>query len=164
LLAKLTLEDGKFTEAESLARQAIQEFQTDKLADNEADARNTLARCLISEGRLPDAQGEIDRAGKIAVQDVAIKISLAITAARLKSRNGKIEEAQRDLNSQLKEAKARNLVGLQFDTRLALTEIAAPSDAKSKGALLAALGQDAKNSGYLLVAGKADRLRTSPPR
>jgi class 3 adenylate cyclase/tetratricopeptide (TPR) repeat protein len=163
-LAKLALEEGKFTEAESLARQAIQEFQTDKLADYEADARNTLARCLISEGKLTDAQGEIERAGRIAVQDLAIKISLAISAARLKARNGKIAEAERDLNSQLKEAKAKNLVGLQFETRLALAEIAAPSDAKSKGALLAEIEQDAKNSGYLLVAGKAERLKTSPSR
>jgi eukaryotic-like serine/threonine-protein kinase len=162
--AKLALEEGKVIEAESLARQAIQEFQTNKLTDNEADARDTLARCLMSEGKLTDAQGEIESAGKIAVQDVAIRISLAITAARIKARNGKIEEAQRDLNSQLKEAKARNLVGLQFDTRLASAEIAAPSDANSKGALLAEIERDAKNSGYLLVAGKANRLKTSPPR
>jgi class 3 adenylate cyclase/tetratricopeptide (TPR) repeat protein len=161
-LSKLALEEGKFSEAESLARQAIQEFRTDKLTDNEADARNTLARCLISEGKLTDAQGEIESAGKIAVQDFAIRISLAITAARIKARNGKIEEAQRDLNSQLKEAKARNLVGLQFEIRLALAENAAPADLKSKGALLAALDQDARNSGYLLVAGKAERFKTSP--
>ena len=161
-LAKLALEDGKVTEAESLARQAIQEFQTDKLADNEADARNTLARCLVSGGKLTDAQSEIVRAEKIAVQDRAIRISLAITGARIKARNGKIEEAQGDLNSQLKEAKARNLVGLQFEARLALAEIENASDLKSKGAQLAALKQDAKNSGYLLVAGKAERLKTSP--
>jgi class 3 adenylate cyclase/tetratricopeptide (TPR) repeat protein len=163
-LAKLAIEDGKVTEAESLARQAIQEFRADKLTDNEADARNALARALISEGNVTAAQGEIDRVTKIAVQDFAIKISLAITAARLKARSGKIEEARRDLNSQLKEAKARNLVGLQFDTRLALAEITAPSDSKSKVALLAALDQDAKNSGYLLVAGKAELLRAPPLR
>ena len=131
-------------------------------ADNEADARNTLARCLVSGGKLTDAQSEIVRAEKIAVQDRAIRISLAITGARIKARNGKIEEAQGDLNSQLKEAKARNLVGLQFEARLALAEIENASDLKSKGAQLAALKQDAKNSGYLLVAGKAERLKTSP--
>jgi class 3 adenylate cyclase/tetratricopeptide (TPR) repeat protein len=160
-LAKLALEEGKVTEAESLARQAIQGFQADKLTDNEADARNALARALFSEGNVTAAQGEIDRATKIAVQDFAIRISLAITAARLKARSGKIEEARRDLNSQLKEAKARNLMGLQFDTRLALAEIAASSDSKSKETLLVALDQDARNSGYLLAATKAKRLRSS---
>jgi class 3 adenylate cyclase/tetratricopeptide (TPR) repeat protein len=160
-LAKMTLEEGKITEAETLARQAIEEFQADKLSDNEADARNTLARCFISEGKLTDAQGEIESATKIAVQDVAIKISLAITAARIKARNGKIEEARRDLNSRLTETKARNLVGLQFETRLALAEIEAASDSKSKPAFLAALENDARNSGYMLMASKAGHLPPS---
>jgi class 3 adenylate cyclase/tetratricopeptide (TPR) repeat protein len=163
-LAKLALEEGKISEAEALARQAIQEFQADKLTDNEADARNTLARCLISEGKLTDAQQEVDAAEKLGAQDRTIRISLAITSARLKARSGKLKEARQDLESQLKETKERNLVPLQYEIRLALAEIDARSDSKTKGASLAALEHDARNSGYLLVAAKTEHMLVSAGR
>lgn len=104
----------------------------------------------------------MESAGKIGVQDCAIKISLAITAARLKARTGKLEDARRDLNSQLTEADERNLVGLQFEIRIALAEIEASSDLISEDPSLAALVGDATNSGYLLIASKAEHLQTSP--
>lgn len=163
-IAQVALEEGKIGEAEGLAQQAIQEFQAEKLVDGEGDARNTLARALIWQGNLTAGQNEIDNAGKIGVQDYAIKVSLTITAARLKSRSGNVDGARQDLESQLAQAKQKNLVGLQFEARLALAEIEAPSDSKSKGALLAALQTDARNSGYVLVATKAERLQNSPPR
>lgn len=163
-LAKLALEQGKPSEAGGLARQAIEEFQNEKLADSEGDARDTLARALISQGNLTAAQSEIDGAGRIGVQDYVIKTSLAITAARLKARSGNVEGARQDLDSQLKDAKQKNLVGLQFEIRLALAETETPSDSKSKGALLAALDTDARNSGYALVATKAEHLQKSSSR
>ncbi len=163
-VAKLTLEEGKFAEAEILARQAIQEFQANKLTDNEADAHNTLARCLIAEKKIAEAQQEAANAERLGAQDQVIRISVAITAARLKARSGKVEEARQDLNSILSETKERNLVGLQLEVRLALAEIEGTTDSRSKGASLAALERDAKNSGYLLVATKAEHLQTSPSR
>ena len=163
-LAKLVLEEGKITEAEALSRQAIQEFQAEKLADSEADARGTLARSLILDGGLADAQQEVDVAEKLGAQDRMVRISLAITSARLKARAGKLKEARQDLDSQLKETNERNLVALQYEIRLALAEIEAPSDSKSKGQLLAALEHDARNSGYSLVATKASHLQKSQSR
>jgi class 3 adenylate cyclase/tetratricopeptide (TPR) repeat protein/TolB-like protein len=163
-LAKLALEEGKSTEAESLARQAIQEFQVEKLVDGEADARSTLTRCLISEGKLGDAEEEVTSAAKLGVQDRAVRISLAITAARLKARRGKIEGARKDLAALMTEAKERSLVGLQFEVRLALAEIEVSSNSKSKGEFLTTLQHDARNSGYLLIAGKAQRFQLPPPR
>jgi tetratricopeptide (TPR) repeat protein len=161
-LAKLALEEGKITEAEDLAHQAIKEFQDEKLVDNEGDARNTLARVLISRSNMTAAQDEIESAARIGVQDCAVKISLAITAARLKARGGELEEARQDLDSRLTQAKEKNLIGLQFEIRLALTEIEVSSDPKSKRTVLAALGNDARNSGYVLVAAKARHLQTLP--
>jgi class 3 adenylate cyclase/tetratricopeptide (TPR) repeat protein len=163
-LAKLALEEGNGTAAETLARQAIQGFQDGKLPDNEAEARGTLARALILQGKLADAQQEVANALRLAAQDRIIRISLAITAARLKARSGKVEEARRDLDSLLKESKEKNLVSLQFETRLALAEISSTADSKSKKAVTTALEQDARNSGYLLVATKAERLQASQSR
>jgi eukaryotic-like serine/threonine-protein kinase len=160
-LAKLALEERKNTDAETIARQAIQGFQAAKLTDNEADARSTLARVLILQGNMTAAQSEIESAAKIAVQDYAIRISLAITAARLKAKSGNVEEARKALDSQLLQAKEKNLVGLQLEIRLVLAELQAPSDSKSRGASLVTLEHDAKTFGYVLVAKKAEILRTS---
>lgn len=161
-LAKLALEEGKITDAETMARQAIQQFQAGKLAGNEADARGTLARALISQGYMIAAQSEIDSAVKISAQGYATRISLAITAARLKARSGKLEEARKDLDSQLAQAEQKKLVGLQLEIRLALAELEVPSGSKPKEVSLATLELDARNLGYLLVATKAERLQSSP--
>jgi tetratricopeptide (TPR) repeat protein len=163
-LAKLLLEQRKVLESEDLARQTIQEFQSEKLADSEGDARNTLARALISQGDLSAVKDQIDVAGKIGVQDYAIKISLAITAARLKARNGNVDAARQDLDSQLNNAKERNLVGLQFEIRLAVAEIEASSDSKTKREFLIALVNDASKSGYGLVVVDAARLQSPGSR
>jgi hypothetical protein len=144
-----------------MARQAIQGFQGSKMADDEADARSTLARSLMLEGKLADAQREIETAAKLGAQDRIVRISLAITAARLKARTGQQAEARQDLGSLLNEAKEKNLVGLQLEVRLALADLDSLSDSKRKDSSVTALEQDAKNSGYLLVASKAKHLQAS---
>ena len=103
-------------------RQAIQRFQGSKMPDDEADARSTLARSLILQGKLADSQREIDIAAKLGAQDRIVRISLAVTAARLKAHTGRQAEARQDLDSLLNEAKEKNLVGLQLEVRLALAD------------------------------------------
>jgi class 3 adenylate cyclase/tetratricopeptide (TPR) repeat protein len=162
-LAKLALEEGKSADAESLARQAIQGFEASKLPDNEADALAASARALILQGKLQDAQSELANAAPLGVQDRMIRISLAITGARLKARTGKLAEGRQDLDSLLKESKEKNLVALQLEIRLALAEIDF-SESKQKKASVTVLEQDARNSGYLLVASKAAHLQPSRSR
>jgi eukaryotic-like serine/threonine-protein kinase len=161
-LAKLAMEEGKAQGAEALARQAIQGFQDNKRSDSEADARNTLACSLVLQGKFVDAQREIESAGKLGVQDRLIRTSLVVTAAQLKAKNGNVAEARQDLESILKESKQKNLVGLQLDIRLALAEIDALSEPKRKKTSVTELQRDARNSGYLLVASKAEHLQASP--
>lgn len=155
-LAKMAFEQGKIADAENEARQAIQGFQAEKLADNEADAHSTLARCLTSQGKLADAAKEVANAASLEVQDRTIRISLGITEAQLSARSGEIDKARQDLDSQLMQAKEKNLVGLELEARLA--SAALDSHSQSNKAALAALQDDARASGYLLVAAKAQHL------
>jgi hypothetical protein len=90
------------------------------------------------------------------VQDRLIKISIAITAARLKARTGKTAEAEQDLDSVLAEASSLMLIGWEFESRLARTEIQATNARSQNVSLLRALEEDARNSGYLLVAKKTE--------
>jgi class 3 adenylate cyclase/tetratricopeptide (TPR) repeat protein len=158
-LGALSLEEGKATEAQILARQAADEFAAEKLVDSEADARNTLARALIEQSKLAEARTEIDRGLNLSPQDRAIRLSLAITDARLKAREGKELEARKELDANLVDANKMNLIGLSLQIKLALAEIAVASSPKLAGPLLRDLEDEARRKGYLLIASEAQRTR-----
>lgn len=156
-LAALTLEDGKPSEAQSLAQQAADEFGAEKLVDNEADARNTLARALIEQGNLAEARTQIDRGLRLAPQGRAIRVSLAISDARLKAREGKAPEARKALEDCLATASKMAMLQLVLETRLAQAEVEAAADPKSAAVHLRELEQEATSKGYLLIASRAQR-------
>ena len=103
--------------------------------------------------------GAPDLAAGLGAQDRTIKISIAITEARFKARNGQASEAQQELDAKLAEATKAKLVGSQFEVRLASAEIKAQSDPKSAAASMRDLDHDAKASGYLLSAAKVEHLQ-----
>jgi eukaryotic-like serine/threonine-protein kinase len=154
-LAELALADGKPSDAEKLARRAAQEFQQENLVDQEADARDVLAKSLLAEGKVSDAQAEVDRARSLPVQDRAIRMSLTITAARLKARSGDAAGARKDLDACMADAVKMKLVGTVFDIALADAELLGTSDPKSAAARLQALQGDATARGFLRVAADA---------
>jgi tetratricopeptide (TPR) repeat protein/TolB-like protein len=158
-LAKLALEEEKFGEAEKLCRHAVEEFQSEKLRDYEVDARNTLVRILAAQGNLDAAKQEMQGASNIEVEDCVIRIARAITAADLKARSGDTEAARNELEALLEQSKGKRLVGLQLEVRLALAQMRGSGDRNSRGVVLTSLREDAKNSGYLLIASKAQRLQ-----
>jgi class 3 adenylate cyclase/tetratricopeptide (TPR) repeat protein len=157
-LAYLALQQKRYADAESLARKAVDEFQAEKLVDQEADARNTLARALLAEGQIPQAQTEIDRALALSPQDRIVRMSLSITAARLKARGGDPAAAKHAFDTDLAEATKMGLVRWQFEIRLAREDAETPS-AKAAGPRLDALENEARSKGYLLLASQAKEKR-----
>ena len=158
-LATLALAEGKPTEAEALAREAAEEFQQEKLVDQQADARNTLARSLLKQGKLGDAQAQVDQAMNLSPQDRTVRISLAITAAKLKARSGNTSDARKDLDACMADAAKMKLVGTQFEIALAQAEILAATEPKSAVARLQSLNGEARSKGFLKIAADADRAR-----
>jgi hypothetical protein len=136
----------------------VDEFQAEKLVDQEADARNTLARALLAEGQIPQAQTEIDRALALSPQDRIVRMSLSITAARLKARGGDPAAAKHAFDTDLAEATKMGLVRWQFEIRLAREDAETPS-AKAAGPRLDALENEARSKGYLLLASQAKEKR-----
>lgn len=157
-LANLALQEKKFSEAESLAQKAAEEFQSEKLVDQEADARNTLARAYLADGKASQAQSEVNRALSVSPQDRIVRMSLSITAARLKARNGNQAAAKNDLDTDFAEASKMGLVGWQFEIRLA-REDAETSGAKVSAPRLDALESEARTKGYVLLASQAKQKR-----
>jgi tetratricopeptide (TPR) repeat protein len=156
-LAILALEDGKTNDSENLARQTAAAFADLKQIDPEVDARNATVRALLAQGKIADAQAEMDTAEKLAVQDAGSRVALKITGDRLKSLSGKSAEAKRDLEERLEEVKRQRRLDLQFEIRLALAEIEAAFDKKLARAISQKIATDAREQGFLLVAAKAAR-------
>jgi tetratricopeptide (TPR) repeat protein len=159
-LAGLSLEEGNASDAEALARQAAEEFQKEKVVDQGAAAREILARALLAQGKLAASVQEIDAARMPMPQDRAIRISVDITAARLRARNGSVTEARQLLSNCFAEAARLKLAGVQLEVRLAQAEVENASAAGSAKASLQFLERDAEANGYLLLAQKAKRLAT----
>ena len=156
-LAGLSLEEGNTSLAETLARQAAEEFQKEKVVDQEAVARDILTRTLMVQGNLAPAREQIDAAKQLMPRDRAIRIFVAITAARLRARSGNAAEAHQLLSDCFAEASALKLAGAQLEIRLAQAEVESGSS-QSPSASLPFIERDAKKAGYLLIAQKASRL------
>jgi tetratricopeptide (TPR) repeat protein len=152
-LAALSLEEGNPSDAETLARQAAAEFQKEKVVDQEAAAREALARALMAQSKLVEAIDQINTARNLMPRDRAIRISVDITAARLRARRGNSTDARQLLSDSFAEAARLKLAGALLEIRLAQAEV----EASSKPSL-EFIERDAKKDGYLLIAKKANQL------
>jgi tetratricopeptide (TPR) repeat protein len=157
-LAALALEEGDPERAETLVQPALAAFRSEKTPDQEASAHETLARVLMAQGKQEQAIEEINTAKTLTSHDTEVRMAVAVTGARLAAGKGNVADARQSLETSLVETRRLKLAGAQLDIRLALAEIELPSDAASARAHLRVIEQDAINSGYLLIAGKAARL------
>jgi tetratricopeptide (TPR) repeat protein len=164
-LARLAVEKGRAAEAETLAREAMGEFQAEKIQDNEIGASEVLVRALMAQGKLPEAESTMERTLKLRAQDQTVRLSLAITGARLAARTGKISEALHGLEGALKEAGRMRLTGYAFEARLAEAEIELQQGkVELAHAHLNSLEREASKSGFRLLARKAVSAREGAPK
>jgi tetratricopeptide (TPR) repeat protein len=153
--AALGLEEDAYGEAETLARQSADEFASEKLVDSEADARTTLVRALLAQGKLPEARIEAEKALKLSSLDRAIALNLSITNARLKWKEGAKSEARRMLEQELAEASKWRLLGTVLRIKFYQAEMQVEADPKTALRLYAALEKEAMSVKYLLIAKQA---------
>ncbi len=154
-LAGLEIAQGHAAQADTLSRQAAEEFAAEKLVDNEADARNTLARALLQEGKSAEARAETDRGLALAPRDRTIHLELEVTDARLKAREGNVAEAQKELATSAVEAERMELAGWRLQIELAQAEVEAASNPSAARSKLLAVENDARAKGYLQIAAEA---------
>ena len=152
-LALFSIEEGHPEQAEAPARKAAEEFGKEKLLEDEGSAFITLARSLLGQKRLPEAEEAIARARALMEkrENLVLRISLAITVARVRAASGKPSDAAtaaKSLQAALIEATSTGFIGYQFEARLALGEIELKSrDAADGRARLTALEKEAKAKG-----------------
>ncbi len=157
-LAALSIEEGHPADAEQPARHSIQQAIAEKAPGNELNARNLLARSLLAQGKLVEAEKEIHTAEVAAAttEGRLLGIDTLITAARVHAANGQAAEASRSLMNVLAEATRLSCGRCQFDARLALAEIEMKQGKKAAAhEHFATLEKDASAKGFLLIAHEA---------
>jgi hypothetical protein len=165
-LAALALEENHNPQAESLARQALQEFQAEKLTNQEAGTRDVLAQALLAQHKLDEAAKEVAAAAALGVTDPPTSLSMAITQARVSAGKGDSPGATQKLLAASQRAREKGLVPYQLQARLAMGEIQAangPNDKERARAGLESLIRDARQSNCRLIARKAQALLSAKP-
>jgi eukaryotic-like serine/threonine-protein kinase len=156
--AELLIEEGQPQEAETLLRQALEQFVAERLSDDEIEGRAILANVLAAQGKTVEAQSEINRAQKLATksQNAATRLKLQIVAARQTARTDTIVKAKDRLETVRTAATKYGFVGDELEAELALGELEMNSGKTAAGRLhLTSLQKAAMASGFLSISRKA---------
>jgi serine/threonine protein kinase/Tfp pilus assembly protein PilF/TolB-like protein len=155
-VANLALERNEPRKSEGLARQAADAFHTQKNADSEVDALNTLVRALIAENNLAEACKALDRGNALPAQDQAIRLAFATTGARLQALEGQPTQALQSLDDLGQKAKQMKLKKQELEVRLAKAAIEWASGRKSSAqAELKSVQAEASAAGFRSIARRA---------
>jgi len=162
-LAESMCEADQASDAASLARGAIQEFQLEKMRSDEIRARAVLARALLRQGQVTAARDSINATSPLAEHSsIVTRLSLRLDDARVYAAEQDAPAAERAARQVLSAAQAQGIVSLQLEASLALAEIvtanASGTDAASTGASLKQLQNTARSKGFGLIARKAAAL------
>jgi tetratricopeptide (TPR) repeat protein/TolB-like protein len=166
-LATVSLDTGQAAAAEAVARETADVFRAEKMGDLEGAARLVLARSLAVQGKGSDARQAVQEASRLlsASQDRAVRLSLAIAAARVDGAAadpGAASSAER-LVAAAAEATRMGHVALELDARLALAEVEVRNARPQARERALQLEKEARAKGFGLIATKVAALQ-SPPK
>jgi tetratricopeptide (TPR) repeat protein len=155
-LGGLRLQTERAAEAETLARQAADEFHAEGMKDLECAARNLAASSLLKLDREDDATKEMDLIGQLSPQDPTVRLAVAVTLARQQMRSRKGVTGKNQLDIVAVEAKKLGIPSLQFEARLARSELALfGGDRNTALSSLSILEKDAEKKGFKQFAARA---------
>jgi len=172
-LATLDLEENRAAQAEPAIRDAINVFRTEKMRDDELEGLVVLARCLLLQGKTAEAQSVIKDARQVSTstQNPGNHLMFAIAEARsqtalpeasgLQPASGK---ARSDLLRCMARARTLGFVNLEYEARLALSELDAKASFPAAVDRIAILEKEAHARGFDLIASKAATLLRSAGR
>ena len=154
----VSFHEGQLSTSDTLIRQAIDQFRTRKMIDNEIVSRSMLGLVLVAEGKLADARSQVDSATQLAAnsQNRDSQLALAIASSKVLAAQGEGHAAVEVLVTKLHDVKHQARLDLRYEARLALAEIEMSSGRTAAGRThLIALQGEAASKGFLLIAHKA---------
>ena len=161
-LAALALFEKRYSDGEALARQASETFEKTNSTGNQAAALAILARNLLAQGKLPEAQAATTKAAALARQSTLQGPLYEVTLAdsRVKARSGKTAEGLQELQTMLSSARKFGYRLYEYQGRLAIGEIEIWAGSAAAGGHLAALEKDAREHGAGLIAAQSHALQS----
>jgi eukaryotic-like serine/threonine-protein kinase len=162
-LATVALERNDPAQAETAARTSVEVFHSEKDTADEIMARVVLARSLLAQNRLPDAQKEMNSAIALVTDALQgnVRYSALILSERLRATlDGKSNGARaiESLRKIARDAEKSGMPGFDLEARLAIGEIESDGGRKPPGrAELDLVQKEAQARGFSLIAQKAAR-------
>lgn len=157
-LAELDCDSGQAPEAETLARWGAEEFRAEREADDEIQSEILLARSLLQQGKIADAQRAIAGAVTLSKKssNVMVLIPLSIQDAYTRAASNDLLEAGRIARSAVEEAKKIGIVRIELEASLALGEIQLRGTNPALGhKRLEETEKNARSAGFELIARNA---------
>jgi tetratricopeptide (TPR) repeat protein len=161
-LGELDCDAGQPSEAESLARAAIQEFHAEREVDNEIQSQALLSWSLRQQGKLEEAQAAIANALALSKKssDVTARLPLAVQNAYMRAAAKDLPEAERLARSVLVESQTLGFVQIELEASLAIGEIRLHGGNPALGRKrLEETEKTARAKGFELIARKASAAR-----
>ncbi len=153
-LAQVSIEEGHAAEAETMARRLRQQFQQEKLPDDELIATVVLVKALLSQAKEVEAQQVLETAQNLAAksQNQFARLQFALAAAEVKLSSEHPAESRIVLAQVDQEARRRGYIGLELEDRLLQAELTNKTGHHSAAQeQLIAIEKSARTEGFGLI-------------
>ena len=156
-LARLAIEEGRASDAETSARACIQQFHEDREADDELTARTVLIEALVAQGKQGAAQKETEAAQPLGdhSQNRFLRLQFELASARVLMGTDHPEMAGPRFHQLAHDAHGSGFAGLELANELALAEFDKTKHATEAQMRLRDLQKSASSKGFGLIARKA---------
>ncbi|HYM78452.1 MAG TPA: tetratricopeptide repeat protein [Candidatus Dormibacteraeota bacterium] len=161
-LARLAIEEGNAADAETVIRKCKEQFHQDQQADDELAASIVLIDAFLTESKLSEATLEAGQTKSLADKsaNTLLHMQFDIMSARAEGLSGHFPSASADLERTFENAHSHQLLGLELETRLAVTELKNKSgQSVAASAESLSLENSARRNGFGLIADKALSFR-----
>jgi tetratricopeptide (TPR) repeat protein len=160
-IARVAMEEEHPAEAESQAKQALEQFGLQNESWNQVQTYAVLSLAFVGQRRFRDARNTIRTMVVPAMKDRSIydeRLYLMIAVGKVFSTTGSLPQGFKYLESALEDSKRLGYLGHELEARMALGEIKMKSGQTEQGrARLAAVEKGARANGFGLIARKAER-------
>jgi hypothetical protein len=162
-LAQLTYDSGRAGEAETLARAALSEFQAEREPVQEIAAEGLIARTLLDQNKVSEAEENIADALKLSEKtpDVMRRLALHVDQAYVLAASQKTAAAEAVASQAMAEALRLGLVRIYLEASLAMGRIQTQAGKAAAGKTrLEGLAKEAQAKGFALIAREASAAST----
>lgn len=157
-LAKLALEEGRASEAETSAHSCREQFLNDQQHDDVLTASVVIIDSLLAQGKEPEAQKEMEAAQQLgkSTQNRFLHLEFELISSRVLLASADPETSSKPLQRVAGDAHRYGFVGLELADKLALSELENKTKHSSQAQIqLRALQKSATSRGFGLIARKA---------